>query len=212
MSGETLVLLQGAWTTIWISGVTIMLGLPLGLLLGLARISGVPVLSHAAVLYISLGRAVPLVTLALFLFVGLPYLGVNVSATTAAILTLLLNTITFNAEIWRSAYNAFPTSQIEAASTVGMTRPMIFRRIMLPQMGISALPGLVNEATILIKTSPAIAVIGVVDLTRVTDRISARTYEPLPPILAAAVIYMIIIAGLVRVQRIVEARAARRAA
>ena len=68
-----------------------------------------------------------------------------------------------------------------------MTRAQVFRRIMLPQMSVSALPGLMNEATLLVKASPAIAVIGIVDLTRVTDRIAAQTYEPLPPILAAGV-------------------------
>ena len=209
MNVNLAIFLEGAWTTIWISGLAILAGLPLGLLLGLGRIAGIPILSPLLGLYVSFGRAVPLVTLALFLFLGLPAIGVNVGAPTAAVLTLLLNTVTFNAEIWRSAHDAFPRAQVEAAQAVGMTRGVVFRRIMLPQMGIAALPGLVNEATILVKSSPAIAMIGVVDLTRVTDRISARTYEPLPPILAAAVIYVAIIAEL---QRLVEARAARRTA
>ena len=56
---------------------------------------------------------------------------------------------------------------------------------MLPQMWYAALPALVNEMTLLVKASPAIAVVGVVDLTRVTNRIAAETYEPLPPILVA---------------------------
>ena len=99
--------------------------------------------------------------------------------------------------------------QVEAAQAVGMQKGAIFRRIMLPQMSVAALPGLMNEATLLVKASPAIAVIGIVDLTRVTDRISARTYEPLPPIIAAGIIYMIIIAGMVRLQRVLENRAAK---
>jgi polar amino acid transport system permease protein len=90
-----------------------------------------------------------------------------------------------------------------------MTRALIFRRIMLPQIWITSLPGLVNEMTFLIKASPAIAVIGIVDLTRVTNRISAVTYEPLPPILAAAALYMVVIGTLVRLQRLLDARAQR---
>ena len=67
-------------------------------------------------------------------------------------------------------------------------------------MWFAALPSLVNEMTLLIKASPAIAVIGVVDLTRVTNRIAAQTYEPLPPILIAGVMYILFIGVLVRLQ------------
>ena len=66
-----------------------------------------------------------------------------------------------------------------------------------------------NEMSFLIKGSPAIAVIGVVDLTRVTNRISAVTYEPLPPILAAGLLYKLIIAALVWFQRVAERKANR---
>ena len=71
------------------------------------------------------------------------------------------------------------------------------------------MPNLVNEMSFLVKGSPAIAVIGIVDLTRVTNRISAVTYDPLPPILAAALLYMAIIGFLVWGQRIAERKANR---
>ena len=101
------------------------------------------------------------------------------------------------------------TARIEAARAAGMSRWLMFRRIMLPQIWITALPGLVNEMTLLVKASPAIAVIGIVDLTRVTNQISAITYEPLPPILIAAAMYMVAIAALVRLQRLLDERARR---
>jgi polar amino acid transport system permease protein len=166
-------------------------------------------LTQLIVLYVSLGRATPLVTLVLFIFVGAPVLGIPLDRYTAAIATLILNTAAFNAEVWRAAIRSFPTEQIEAARAAGMTRNVIFRRIMLPQIWITSLPGLINEMTFLIKASPAIAVIGIVDLTRVTNRISAVTYEPLPPILAAAALYMLVIGALVRLQRVFDDRASR---
>lgn len=202
-------LLEGAWTTIWISLIAIAVGVPLGLVFGLIRVSRFPVLSQLITLYVSLGRATPLVTLVLFLFVGLPALGIDIDKFTAGVLTLMLNTASFNTEIWRSAYQAFPQSQIEAARAMGMTQGLYFRRIMLPQMWYTALPPLVNEMTFLIKASPAIAVIGIVDLTRVTNRIAAQTYEPLPPIIVAGAMYMLFIGGLVKLQRILEKRAER---
>ena len=211
-AGGVQMLLDGAWVTIWISLVAIALGVPLGLILSLIRVARVPVLSQIVVLYVSVGRATPLVTLVLFLFVTLPVFGVNIDKYTAGVVALTLNTASFNTEVWRSVYQAFPRSQIEAARAMGMTRALYFRRIMLPQMWYAALPALVNEATLLIKASPAIAVVGVVDLTRVTNRIAAETYEPLPPILVAGVMYILFIGLLVRLQRHLERRRERYAA
>ena len=90
-----------------------------------------------------------------------------------------------------------------------MTPWIMFSRIQLPQVMISSLPGRVNEMSFLIKASPAIAVIGIVDLTRVTNRITSVTYEPLPPILAAALLYMVIIGCLLKLQSVAERKANR---
>ena len=198
-------LIQGAWTTLWISGVSIAIGVVLGLMIALLRVAKIPVLHQLLGVYISLARATPLVTLVLFIFLTAPTMGVNLNRNVA----LTLNTTAFNAEIWRSAFNNFSKEQREAALAIGMTPWVYFRRIMLPQITITSLPGLVNEMSFLIKGSPAIAVIGVVDLTRVTNRISAVTYDPLPPILAAAALYMLIISLLVWLQRVAERKASR---
>src|SRR3546814_15596645 len=114
--------------------------------------------------------------LVLFLFVALPELGINIDRYTAGVLTLMLNTASFNTEIWRSAYQSFPQSQIEAARAMGMTRGLYFRRIMLPQMWYTALPPLVNAMTFPIKASPALPVTGTDDLTRVRNRLCPHTH------------------------------------
>ncbi|PTY36811.1 ABC transporter permease [Saccharospirillum sp. MSK14-1] len=202
-------LLNGAWVTLWISGVSIALGVSLGLIIALIRSAKIPFVHQVLGLYISIARATPLVTLVLFIFLSAPTLGINMDRSIAGILALTLNTTAFNAEIWRSAFNNFSNDQREAALAVGMTPGVYFRRIMLPQIVITSLPSLVNEMSFLIKGSPAIAVIGIVDLTRVTNRISAVTYEPLPPILAAGALYMVIIAALVWFQRVAECKANR---
>ena len=180
-----------------------------GLGIALLRMARIPFLEQLLILYTSLARATPLVTLVLFIFLSAPMFGVNLDRNTAAILALTLNTTAFNAEIWRSAFISFSRDQKEAALACGMTQGVFFRRIMLPQMLTSSLPGLVNEMSFLIKGSPAIAIIGIVDLTRVTNRIAAVTYDPLPPILAAALLYMLIIGVLLKLQAIAEKKANR---
>ncbi len=149
-AGGFQMLLDGAWTTIWISLLAIVIGVPFGFVFGLIRVSRIPVLSQIVVLYVSLGRATPLVTLTIFLFVTMPVFGINIDKYTAGVVALTLNTASFNTEIWRSVYQAFPLSQIEAARAMGMTRAQYLRRIMLTQMWYAALPALVNEMTLLI--------------------------------------------------------------
>ncbi len=204
-----MLLLEGAWTTLWISGIAIILGVSAGLLIAIVRRTYIPVLDQFLALYISLARATPLVTLVLFLFLSLPTVGINLDKNVAAVLALTLNTAAFNAEIWRSALNNFSRDQREAAQAIGMTEWTFFRRIMLPQIISVSLPALVNEMSFLIKGSPAIAVIGLVDLTRVTNRIAAVTYEPVYPILGAGLIYMVMIGGLVKAQAIADKKARR---
>lgn len=204
-----LLLLEGAWVTIWISGVSIALGLVLGLGVALLRAARLPVLDPVLAVYTSFARATPLVTLTLFLFLAAPRFGLPLDRTSTAILALTFNTTAFNAEIWRTAFLNFSREQREAALACGMTPFTSFRYILLPQMITTSLPGLVNEMSFLVKSSPAVAIIGLVDLTRVTNRISAVTYQPLPPILAAALLYMTIIGVLIKLQSMAERKANR---
>lgn len=200
---------SGALTTLALSAAGIALGLPIGLGLALVRWARVPALWRCVAVYVSLLRATPLVTLLLLLFFALPNVGVPVGPISAGVLALTLNTSAFNSEIWRAALMDFPKEQIEAAQSVGMPRSLRFRRIVLPQIVRSSLPGLINEMSLLIKVTPVLAVVGVVDITRAAVRIGAESYEPLPPLLVAIAIYVPIVFALVSVQRWVERRQAR---
>ena len=204
-------LLEAAVLTAWVSFSAIALGVPLGLLLALVRWQRVPVASRLIAVYVSLIRATPAITLALLLFFALPTIGVNIGTTAAAILTLLINTSAFNCEIWRAALIDFPNDQLLASRAFGMTPWLVFRRIIFPQILRTSLPAL-NEMTLLIKASPAIAAIGIVDLTRAAGRIGADTYDPLPPFIVATILYMLIVLIFVAAQRIAEQYARKRTA
>lgn len=210
VTSQLLDLLEGAAVTAWVSATAIALGVPLGLILALVRWRRVPLLSPIVAVYVSIIRATPAVTLALLFFFALPALGLEVGTAAAAVLTLLVNTSAFNCEIWRSALIVFPSDQLQAARAYGMTPWLAFRRIIFPQILRTCLPALVNEMTLLIKASPAIAVIGIVDLTRAASRIGAATYDPLPPFIAATVIYMLLVLLFVAAQRFVERQVKRK--
>lgn len=205
-SADLLALLQGASLTLILSFTGIAIGLPAGLVLALVRWAKVPLASPLVAVAVSGLRATPLVTLILLLFFGLPVAGVDLGPVAAGVLALSLNTSAFNCEIWRAALDAFPPEQSDAARAFGMRRHQLLRHVVLPQIVRTALPGLVNEMSLLIKLTPALAIVGVVETTRAAVRIGARTYEPLPPILAAVALYVPIVYGLLMLQRHLERR------
>jgi His/Glu/Gln/Arg/opine family amino acid ABC transporter permease subunit len=207
MSGADIAaIFGGAVVTVSLSLAGILIGLPIGLGLALIRWANVPFVARIVMLYVSVLRATPLVTLLLLLFFALPNIGVPINPISAAILALVMNTSAFNCEVWRSALMGFPKDQYEAAQSVGMRAGQRFRRIVLPQIVRVSLPGLVNEMSLLIKVTPVLAVVGVVDITRAAVRIGSETYEPLPPFLVAIALYAPIVFALVSLQRWIERR------
>jgi His/Glu/Gln/Arg/opine family amino acid ABC transporter permease subunit len=204
--GDIASIFQGAAVTITLSLIGILIGLPIGLGLALLRWANVPVIARIVAVYVSMLRATPLVTLLLLLFFALPNIGVPINPISAAITALVMNTSAFNCEVWRAALMNFPKDQYEAAQSIGMRASQRFRRIVLPQILRVSLPGLVNEMSLLIKVTPVLAVVGVVDITRAAVRIGAETYDPLPPFLVAIALYAPIVFALVALQRWIERR------
>lgn len=203
---DVLTIVQGAGSTIAISLLAIAIGTPLGLGLALIRWAGLRGLDPAVAAVVSLLRATPAVTLVLLVYYALPTIGWEIPSFAAAVATLALGSMAYNCEIWRGALLAFPKEQLDAALAFGMPAALRFRLVILPQIVRAALPALVNEMTLLIKVSPAVAVIGVVETTRAAFRIGARTYTPIPPFLVALVLYVIVIGCFVAVQRMLERR------
>jgi His/Glu/Gln/Arg/opine family amino acid ABC transporter permease subunit len=204
--GDLLAILQGAVVTVTLSLAGILIGLPIGLALAVLRWADVPIVARMVAVYVSILRATPLVTLLLLLFFALPNIGIAIGPISAAILALVMNTAAFNCEVWRASLMNFPKDQYEAAQSVGMNASLRFRRIVLPQIVRVSLPGLVNEMSLLIKVTPVLAVVGVVDITRAAVRIGAQTYDPLPPFLVAIALYAPIVFLLVSLQRWIERR------
>lgn len=204
---DMLTILSATTTTLLLSVTGILLGLPIGLGLALIRWARVPLANQFVRACVSLLRATPLVTLVLLLFFALPNAGIAVGPIAAAVIALTLNTSAFNCEIWRAALIDFPKDQLEAAQSVGMRRLTYLRRIVLPQIARSSLPALISEMSQVIKVTPVLAVVGVVEITRAAVRVGAETYEPLPPFLFALAIYLPIIYALLRLQRRFELNA-----
>jgi His/Glu/Gln/Arg/opine family amino acid ABC transporter permease subunit len=205
-AGDYLAIAAGAANTIAVSVLAIATGMPLGLALALVRWRQLPGLDIPVAVLVSMLRATPAVTLALLIYFALPSLGLEIPRFAAGVATLMLGTMAYNCEILRATLLAFPADQLDAARAFGMPAAMRFRLVVLPQIIRAALPALVNEMTLIIKVSPAVAVIGVIDATRAAVRIGAATYNPVPPFLVVLAIYIVIIGAFVGGQRSLERR------
>ena len=114
------------------------------------------------------------------------------------IIALTLNTTAYTAEILRGAIQSVPRGQIEAGMAVGMSRFVLYRRIVTPQAAILALPGYSNEVIILIKASSLASTITLMELTGVARTIVAETYKPVEAFLVASFIYLALVFVLTR--------------
>ncbi|TWH45423.1 amino acid ABC transporter permease [Sporomusa sp. KB1] len=186
-------LLEGTVVTLQMFFATIVLALPLGLLLALARISRFKVLSRAVGVYIWLFRGTPLMLQLLFIYFGLPflpYVGVRLPDFSAALLAFVLNYAAYFAEIFRAGIQSIDRGQYEGAKVLGMTYVQTMRRIVLPQVIKRVLPPVSNETITLVKDTSLIYVLAMNDLLRTTRAIVQRDFNTMP-FIVAAVFYLV---------------------
>ncbi|MGA2793798.1 MAG: amino acid ABC transporter permease [Roseiarcus sp.] len=181
-----------AGMTIYVSLAGIALGMAIGFVVCLARLSGNRGVARAGGFYVSFFRGVPLLVQLLFIYYFLAEFGVDVPAMAAAIGGLGMASGAYQAEILRGALNAVPTGQAEAATALGFSRAEIWRRILLPQALRISVPPLINEFTLLLKASSLVSVVGIAELTRVSMNIASSTYRPLEAYLGAGAFYLAI--------------------
>ncbi|MET3792775.1 amino acid ABC transporter permease [Aquamicrobium terrae] len=202
-------LLWGAGITVLVSGVAIVLGMPLGLVLCFGLTSSRAWVRHLSRLYQSVWRGTPILVQLLIIYYLLPFLGLNVPPVLAAIIALTLNTVAFQAEIFRGGLLAIARGQMEAARMVGIRKWTARRHVLVPQIFRLVIPSLVNETISILKNSSLVSVIAVTELMRVSQQIVATTYRPFEIYIAAAVIYIAVNFLLSLLGRAAEQRLAR---
>ena len=186
-------MLKGALITFEISIIGALLGIIVGFILILMRMSPLRPIKYLAEIYISIFRGTPLLLQIFFIYYALPgLLGIDLPPFIAGVLALSLNSGAFVTEVLRGGISAVPRGQFEGARALGLKRRVIWGRIILPQVFIMILPPLTNELTMLVKASPLLSVITVVELTRTAQQIMILTYRPVEVILAAATLYFVI--------------------
>jgi polar amino acid transport system substrate-binding protein len=182
-------LLRGALVTVEISCLSMVLAVALGLLMALLRLYGAAPVRWGAAAYVELVRGTPLLIQLYLIYYGLPNLGIKLNAFAAAVLGLGLNYAAYEAENYRAGIQAIPRGQMEAALSLGMTRLLALRRIIVPQAVRLVIPPVTNDFIALFKDSSLVSVITMVELTKVYGLLATTTYDYIGLGLMTAALY-----------------------
>jgi len=212
-------LLRGTWVTLQILFLSGVIGNLLAIGVALGRVSRNPFVNTTSYFYTLLMRGTPLLVQIYLLYYGLGSIFAHMPAIHHSFLwpylregfwygvvALSLNTAGYTGEILRGAILAVPHGEIEAARAFGMSKWLVLRRVTLPRAYRICLPTLVGETILLLKSTPLVYTITVLDMMGVANFIRVQTFRVYEPLLAAALIYVFLTFVLTRFFRWVEAR------
>ena len=209
-SGAMPLLLEGLKLTVIISLVSILIGMVIGLLVCLMKMSKNVVLRAIAGVYIWIIRGTPMLVQAFIVFFGVPQVvrmfvsDFKFTALTAGIITLSLNAGAYLAEIYRGGIMAVPKGQTEAARSLGLSQGQAMRKVVLPQAIKFSIPSLVNQFIITIKDTSILSTIGMAELFNKAKTYVGSTYTFFETYLVVAAMYLVIISILMIISNYIE--------
>ena len=196
-------LLAGTWMTLKVFFWTLVLAMPLGVLVSLGEMSNIKPLKWLVELYVWIMRGTPLLLQLIFVFYGLPIIGIVFPRYEAALFAFVLNYAAYFAEIFRGGLQSISEGQFEAAQVLRLSRFQTMTHIIIPQVIKIVLPSIGNEVINLIKDSSLVYVIGLGDLLRAGNVAMARDVT-LVPLVLVGVIYLFLISLCAFVQKKIE--------
>ncbi len=182
---------KGIGYTIVITIFSVLIGVILGMLLSLMRLSQNKLLHWIAICYIEFVRGTPQMVQIMFVYFGVGVLISNLSAVMAGIIAIGLNSGAYVAEDIRSGIDSVAKGQTEAARSLGLSQSKTYRYVVIPQALKNIWPALGNEFITLLKDSSLVSVIGVTELMYQTELVQTSTYQGVLPLFIAMVIYFI---------------------
>ena len=196
-------LFQGAALTLQIFFWTLVGSLPLGILVSLGLTSKIKPLKWVLEIYVWLMRGTPLLLQLIFVFYGLPIIGIVFERYDAALVAFILNYAAYFAEIFRGGFQSVDQGQFEAARVLRLSYWQTLRKIIIPQVIKIVIPSIGNEVINLVKDSSLVYVIGLGDLLRAGNVATSRDVT-LVPLMSVGLIYLILVGICTLILRQVE--------
>lgn len=185
-------MLEGLKLVLIIFLFTLIISIPLGVLISFCRLSSLKYLNFLAKTYLLVFRGTPLLLQLIFIFYGLPLIGIVFDRFTVAMLAFSLNYSAYFAEIFRGGIQSIDKGQYEACLMLGLDKKLTFIKIILPQVFKTILSPISNEVITLIKDTSLVYILGLNDILRIAQINSNRTLS-LIPLLEVGALYLILI-------------------
>lgn len=191
LSNYYMFFVNGAKFTIFLAFFTVLIGVMLGVILALMKLSNKKILNIIATAYVEFIRGTPVLVQLYIVFYGLPHIGISLPDFVAGIIALSVNSSAYVAEIIRAGIQAVDKGQMEAARSLGMPPAMSMRYIIIPQAIKNILPALGNEFIVVIKESSIASIIGIHELMYNADTVRGNIFQPFEPLIVAAIMYFL---------------------
>jgi polar amino acid transport system permease protein len=188
-------LAEGAWLTIRLSALAMLLGLSVATICAYVKAVGPRALRWAVAAYIELIRNTPFLVQIFIIYFSLPTLGISIDATGAALVAMVINLGAYATEILRAGIEAVPHGQIDAAKALGLSRLQTFRYIVLFPALKTVFPALASQFILLMLASSVVSAISAVELTAVTNSLQSTTFRHFEFYFVATGIYLVMAMG-----------------
>ena len=182
-------LLGGLSISLQVTALSLLFGIPLGLVLALGVLVHNKVLRVGSLLLVEIGRGAPALVLLQFIYFGLPNTGLTVDSFAAAVIALAWNTGAYTSEIIRASLQSIAYGQREAAEALGLSRTDELRYVLLPQSLRVALPPLLGFSILVFQGTSLCFTIALPELVSRAYEIGSTTFRYFPALLCAGVLY-----------------------
>lgn len=188
-------LADGAWLTIRISTLAMVIGLAVATICAYAKVSAPGPVRSITSAYVEVIRNTPFLVQLFIIYFSLPILGLRLDANQAAVAAMVVNFGAYGTEILRAGIEAIPHSQISAARALGLSRLQIFRYVVLFQALKVVFPALASQFILLMLASSLVSTISAVELTAITNSLQSTTFRPFEFYFVATGIYLAMALG-----------------
>lgn len=196
-------MLEGLKITLSVFFITLIISIPLGIMIAFLRLSKNKIISQIANIYILIMRGTPLLLQLVFVFFGLPLMGIIFDRFDSVIIAFSLNYAAYFAEIFRGGIQSIDKGQYEGAFVLGFSKVEMYRKIIFPQVIKRVLPAMSNEVITLIKDTAIVYTIGLNDILRLAQ-IAQNQQASIVPLIEAGAVYLVLIGILTIVFKKIE--------
>ncbi|AYW45741.1 amino acid ABC transporter permease [Tetragenococcus koreensis] len=198
-------LFTGMEVTFRLFGLTIIGSVPIGIILAFVLCSRSKIFKSIIQVYVWLMRGTPLLLQLIFVFYGLPIMGIVFDRFEAALIAFIFNYAAYFAEIFRGGIQSIPNGQYEAARVLRLTYGQTLRKIIIPQVVKITLPSVGNEIINLVKDTSLVYILGLQDVMRI-GKVAMERDVSLVPLLGVGILYLLMTAVFTLILRMLEKR------